>query len=51
MTPVTASWVPFFLGHFVVAVFLPAGVHLRLREPGVGINMDRRERVGSSQIS
>jgi hypothetical protein len=39
--------VPFFFGHFVVAVLLPADVHLRVREPGVGVHLERRERVGN----
>ena len=39
--------VPFLFGHFVVAVLLPAGVHLRVREPGLGVHVERRERVGN----
>ena len=39
--------VALFFGHFVVAVLLPAGVHLRVREPGLGVDMERRERVGN----
>src|ERR1019366_10543518 len=39
--------VPFFPGYFIVAVFLPAGVHLRVREPGVRVYVERRERVGN----
>ena len=38
---------PLFFGHFVVAVLLPADVHLRVREPGVGVHVERRERVGN----
>jgi hypothetical protein len=33
-------------GHFVVAVLLQAGVHLRAREPCFWIDMERCERVG-----
>ena len=39
--------VTFCFGYFVVAVFLPAGVHLRLRESGIRVDMERRERVGN----
>ena len=38
---------PFLFGHFVVAVLLPAGVHLRAREPCLGVHVERRERVGN----
>ena len=36
-----------FFGHLVVAVLLAANVHLRAREPGVRVHMERRERVGN----
>ena len=38
--------VAFSFGLFVVALFLPARVHLRFRESGVRVDMERRERVG-----
>ena len=38
---------PFLFGHFVVAVLLTADVHLRVRQPAVGVDMERRERVGN----
>ena len=38
---------PLFFGHFVVAVLLAAYVHLRAREPGVRVHVERRERVGN----
>ena len=34
-------------GHFVVAVLLPAGVHLCVRKPGLGVDVERRERIGN----
>src|SRR5579863_4711781 len=34
-------------GNFVVAMFLPADVHFRLRESGVGVDVEHRERVGN----
>ena len=36
-----------FYGHFVVAMLLPAGVNRRGSEPGVGVNVERSERVGN----
>jgi len=36
-------------GHFVVALLLPTGVHLRAREPCLGVHMERRERAGDRQ--
>jgi hypothetical protein len=39
--------VPLFFGHFVVAVLLPAAVHLRVRDPGVRVHVESRERVGN----
>src|ERR1017187_4942035 len=41
----------FFFGHFVVAVLLPAGIHFGTRKPGLGVDMERRERVGNRQGS
>ncbi len=37
--------VPLLLGHFVVAVLLPTGIHVGAREPGIGIDVEREERI------
>ena len=34
-------------GHFVVAVLFPTDVHLCMGKPGLGIDFERRERVGN----
>jgi hypothetical protein len=39
------DWMPRAFGDFVIAVLLPSGVYLRVREPGLGIHVERRERV------
>ena len=41
--------VPLLHGHFIVAVLLPTDVHLRAREPCLGVHMERRERVGNGR--
>jgi len=38
---------PFFFSHFVVALLLPADVHLRVREPGVGVHVERASVSGT----
>lgn len=39
------------LSHFVVAVLLAADVHLRMRQPGLGVNFQRRKRIGNRRQS
>jgi hypothetical protein len=38
---------PFSFGHLVVTVLFPTDFRLRVREPCLGIDMKRRERVGN----
>src|ERR1035438_7358574 len=38
---------PLLFGHFVVAVLLPASVHVRVREPGIWVYVEGRDRVGN----
>ncbi len=42
---------PLSLGHLVVAVLLSAGVHLTVREPCLGVHLERRERVGNTDAA
>ena len=41
--------VAFFYSHFVIAVLLPADVHLGVCKPGVGVDVECRERVGNGR--
>jgi hypothetical protein len=38
---------PLLFGHFVVAVLLSASGHLSVREPCLGVHLERRERIGN----
>jgi len=40
-----------FDGHFVIAVLLPADVHLFVHEPGIGVCVQRCERAGNRRGS
>jgi hypothetical protein len=39
--------VRFFFSHFIEAMLFPADIRLRKGEPGIGVNVERRQNVGN----